>query len=213
MDETFDERPRSIEEYVVESVYGSGERLSVSTTSSTGFGIEREYAQALPAGTRFDLETVNFSRITGIRVAGEWLFRKSDQQLRREHEAMVEGFRRRERERLDAHRAEWRAREDALPSWARERLLSFHKSGGERFELQGWGYELVVMELAVAYVESRGEDDERVLEISRREGTSGNQHDVARMLARAHLDDVDLAHTPSALTPLTGDRDYSGAGA
>lgn len=184
----------------------------IRTTGSTGFATPSANAAALPAGTVFDLELVNGSTITGIRVAGEWLYRKTDEDLSEEHRLYLLGVARRHREELEKNRAGYQARQDELPVWIRTRIEGFHSSGGESFALEGWGYELVCAELAVAYLASGGEDDETVMEIAKREGTTGNMHGVAKFMARVQREEpAVLEQVPSALTPLTGDPDYSNA--
>lgn len=168
--------------------------------------------------------------IVGVRRrGGEWLYRKTDQQIEDERAAMLAGFDRRRREQLDENRYDWTAREAALPEWLRDRLATFHERGGEHFELDGWGYELVICELAALYAADgawvegalpiddawerlRVPDPEPVAKIAAEQGTSGNQHQVAQALALAHVREPDrsLGGTRSALTPLTGDPDYSG---
>ena len=54
--------------------------------------------------------------------------------------------------------------------------------------------------------------DPAVSDYCRDGGITGNQHGMARALARAHHEDPErsLAGTVSALAPITGDQDYSG---
>jgi len=87
-----------------------------------------------------------------------------------------------------------------------------HSTYHETFELEGWGYELVVCELAALYAKSNCADDETIDSYAREQGTSGNQHGIAKSLARAHLAGASLAGTVSALSPLTGDPFYAGSG-
>lgn len=210
---SIDESKRHTETFTVQELTEQPNGWAqVLTTNSTGFITAAENAAALPAGAVFELETVNYSTITGIRVAGAWLYRKTDEDLAEEHRLMLLGFARERRSSLEKNRTAWQTRQDALPEWIRTRIEGFHASGGESFALEGWGYELVCAELAVAYLASGGEDDAAVMEISRREGTSGNQHDVAKFMARVQREKPEvLEQVPSALTPLTGDPDYSKA--
>jgi hypothetical protein len=161
-------------------------------------------------------ETVLGSQVTGARLPGpgdRWLWRRSTDDLIAEHRAMVEGFRRREREQLDANRADWERREAALPGWLRARLATFRERGGEGFELGGWGYELTICEIAVILGEhGLDPDGPEVMAYAREHGTSGNQHGMALALARMHEQDASAsaAGTVSALSPLTGDAFYDG---
>lgn len=166
----------------------------------------------LTPGTSYQLETRGgpFGRITGWQVAGRWYGRKSDQQLDAEHAAFVADSERRRRESLGRNRADWTRRTAELPHWVRERIETFRSRGGEKFELDGWGYELCVAELAVMYAASDGADSEQINDYGAQRGTSGNQHDCAKALARAHLAGQPLAGSVSALSPLTGDAFYDG---
>jgi hypothetical protein len=174
-------------------------------------------------GTRYDVQTILLSQPVGWREAGalSWMWYKDDEQLEREHAEMVAEFDLKRRERLEANRADWERREAALPEWIRKRMEGFRGRAGEKFEVDGWGYELVVAELAAAYAAeaaalpatgspSWADTPTSVKLIDEREGASGNQHDVALALARMHLRGESVAFTISALSPITGDPDYSG---
>lgn len=54
-------------------------------------------------------------------------------------------------------------------------------------------------------------DTDAVTDYCREHGVSGNQHGMARMLARAHHEDAQrsMAGTVSALSPIAGNADYS----
>ena len=214
----------------------------------------------LVTGTHLILETVNFSRVTGMllvsdatreahrelddqeqatatcacgwRGSGEtrsqhlaawiaedapWLFHKSDQELEREHQEYLRKLHAEREQEWQEHQVDWRQRELALPMALQRRLARFRANGGHGFETDGWGYELMVCELAVLYRASGGEDDEQVMAFAEREGTTGNQHSFAQQLAKLLSDDDPasddmIANSVSALTPLTGDPDYSKAG-
>lgn len=197
---------------------------SFAITGTTGWtaGCSKEVADLLPEGKAYILETRGFSQITGWIIDGVWYDRKSDQDLARAHEEFVASVARRNQESLEAHRKEWSEREAALPDWIRRRVETFHTKGGLEFELSGWGYELIIAELAVEYA-ALGEvildkdvfqvgphESEAIKKISREEGTSGNQHGAALSLAKAHLNDPErsMVNTVSALAPLTGDAFY-----
>jgi hypothetical protein len=186
----------------------------------------------LDTHTEYLLETRNFSLILGLAVVGRpsynpssgfitygvvrWLSRKSDEDLEREHEEMTTRFAREREAQWAEHHDDWARREQALPSPLRRRLDRFRANGGHEFEVNGWGYELIASELAVLYAASGGKDDEAVEAFARAQGTSGNQHDFAKLLARHLTDDLGdhdvVANAVSALSPLTGDADYSQPG-
>lgn len=180
----------------------------VTYDNGVGHGLFDEMRGVVEVGDEIDLETRGISLITGVRLrrSGEWLFRKTDEDLDREHREMVERIHREREDLLDEMRDEWQARTDALPDWVRVRIDRFTES--PLFERDGWGYELAVAELAVLYAELDKPDmyatSPAIEEYAKREGTSGNQHGCAAALANMHLEGKSLAGTISALTPLTG---------
>lgn len=178
-------------------------------------GVPDDVVTKLRVGQSYVFETRGISNPTGIQdpVTEHWFYRKSDQDLDREHQEFREQLNRDREERWAANKDDWSAREAQLSSPLRRRLDRFRINGGHDFEINGWGYELTICELAMLYVDSGGEDDEAVMTFSREQGTSGNQHDYAKVLARylrAEEDDI-VANSVSALSPITGDADYSGA--
>jgi hypothetical protein len=203
---------RATETMTVETITVSGDRATILTTARSGFSQPiAVHAGRLQPGTEFVLETTLGSTITGIQVDGEWIMRKTDEQLDDEHAEFVRSLRKREEDELAKNRDDWFAREDALPEWLRSRLRHFHHSGGANFALTGWGYELTVAELAALYAASDGADSDEVVAYARKNGTTGNQHDVARALARIYnAGGWDNLPQPSALTGITGDAYYTG---
>lgn len=186
--------------------------VELLTTGGQGMIAPPEVAELLTPGAQFGLEVRGLSLITGWMVGGRWVARKTDDDLAREHREMVERIDRKNQEKLARYRAEWIGREENLPPWLQARMRTFHQRGGARFETGGWGYELVVCELAALYAESGGAETEAINAYSHQEGTSGNQHNVAAVLAKAHLAGETLEGTVSALTPITGDPFYEGPG-
>lgn len=187
----------------------------VTVTTSEGWttGVSHEVAAGMAVGKPVLMEAVGLSRCTGWVVDGAWVGRKSDQDLAREAAEHRLKRETEKRTRLEACRADWQAREAALPDWIRARLGRFHRDGGENFEVDGWGYELIIAELAVLYADL-GDDlkaenghypmPPTVRDYADREGSSGNQNDVAFQLAKAHLAEPTLSMdgTIAALTPL-----------
>ena len=145
-----------------------------------------------------------------------------DEDLSDQHAEWLEDWNRQKAAILEENREEWQKAQDALPEWIRARLEHFHEKGGENFALEGWGYELVIAELAVAYADmgeaivgksiSEIEDSETVKAIAESQGTTGNQHSFALALAQVqvHIEDdpQTLRGTVSALLPLTGEPFY-----
>lgn len=199
----------------VRTIEGLGTAIVQTDQWTTGVGAAALLAAGVQVGEQIVFETVLATQVVGARRPGadQWIWRKTTDELIAEHEAMVAGFRRREEEQLKEHRADWTAREAALPAWLRERLAYFHAKGGRDFELGGWGYELTICEIAVILLAHDLDDDgPEVMAYARANGTSGNQHGMALALARAHLEDpaASMSGTVSALSPISGDPDYSG---
>lgn len=197
-----------------------GGYVSMSTGGTTY--ANPEIFALLNIGDAYAIELRQGSMVTGWLIDGRWYARKTDEELDAEHKAWLEALKKEREEYLETHRAEMEAAEAKLPEWIASRLRTFHEKGGIEFEREGWGYELVVAELAVAYAEmgdvildktsSTIVDSPAVKKISREKGSSGNQHGMALALAKAHLSDPEreMAGTVSALSPLTGDAFYEG---
>lgn len=161
-------------------------------------------------GLTYTLETRNLSVVTGCRIDGEWVWRRSDEWLDDDHRVTVAGLNAERAERLRDQREDWEAREAKLPTWLRSRIELFRHRAGERFDLDGWAYELAVAELAVLYDESGLAESAAVTAYGREHGTSGNQHEIARLLAGARRNDPEwsAAGSVSALSPITGEPFY-----
>lgn len=211
---------RKIERVEVDHVDGA----SVTWTNGWSFaGVPEEHQDYLTPGAQFLLETRGFSQVTGLAKFNTnpddvvcdivWLWRKTNEELAQEHRALVADMNRRHEEQWEANQEEWAAREAALPSPLRRRLSRFRINGGHDFEIGGWGYELIISELAVLYAASGREETDEISEYAKREGTSGNQHNYAKALAGLLLEGKEsedaIANAPSGLGPLTGDADYS----
>lgn len=193
--------------HVVKEISETG---GISTTDGIYFSVSKDVADKLSVGDAFELETKNLSLITGLKFNGEWLFRKTDEDLDREHQEFCEKLDKQHEKLLEAKREDWKRRTEALPEWLQGRFRTFFERGGRNFEKEGWGYELVVAELAVLYNESGLEDTDEINQYADREGTSGNQHAFAKALVRGLQEDVDLTGTVSALSVITSDAFYEG---
>ena len=182
----------------------------VTGENGWGFFPPAEYLVRFQPGVAYVLETRNLSVVTGCRIDGEWLWRRSDEWLDDDHRVTVAGLNAEKAERLRDQREDWEAREAKLPAWLRSRIELFRHRAGERFELDGWAYELTVAELAVLYDESGLAESAAVTAYGREHGTSGNQHDIARLLAGARRSDPEwsAAGSVSALSPITGEPFY-----
>lgn len=196
--------------------------LSITGSSGWSVGVSQEIYDLLNEGDAYIAEQKG-NRVTGWIIGGKWYGRKTDEDLEAEHQAWLDDWAKKKLETLEKHREEWAIREGALPDWLRVRLQRFHDEGGENFLLEGWGYEIVIAELAVQYATigpdildmDMSQADEAapgVMVISRTEGTTGNQHGFALALAKEHFREPEksLEGTVSALSPLTGDPYYGG---
>lgn len=214
---------RDIEVVEVKSVSEGG---TVTWTNGWSFGgIPKEHHHLLVVGARFLSESIKLTQVTGMAtmyetragepVVDQWLWHKTDAELDAAHTEMVAGFQRDREASWAANREDWTRREALLPHPLRRRLERFRANGGHGFETDGWGYELTVCELAVMYAKASGEDSDEINAYASGHGTSGNQHDAAKWLSRNLTSDIGdqdaIANAPSALTPLTGDADYSGS--
>lgn len=211
MDATYGaSEPRRTEAFTVKALTERGASVTVETRDSTGFALPTaKLTRPLAVGGTYTLECVRYSQVVGVSDAHGWLYRLSDQDVAERGRSIRDAFEQRKQAELAEHRQEWEARSAALPGWLQDRLRRFHNAGGEKFALEGWGYELVVCELAWAYFDG---DQARVDSIDAAQGCSGNQHECARFLARVQREGGDLTPTqvPAAMAPLTGSADYRG---
>jgi len=177
---------RRVERITVKKVTEGG----LSTTDGTGFGIPAYVAAEIKAGDVLHLELYRFNEIGGLmRPNGEYLFHRTDDYFTRQHEEWLKEHKRKLEERYEANKDDWQKRTEALPARYRKRLERFINDpiDGEEFrkEGMGWGYELIVCELACLYEKhglgggSFDSEPEAVREFAREHGTSGNQHEVA----------------------------------
>lgn len=214
---TYTDRTLTPHEVKESTLSEDGTYHSILTDDDGGFGTTPEIGALLPVGKSFSLETQGFTQITGFVIDGEFVGRKSDQDLADEHAKFVADLDAKRAADLEANREAWQAREDALPEWLRIRLATFHERGGENFRRDGWGYELAIAELAAlmdghTLEEINDEAMEDVNTYAHEQGVSGNQWGFAISLTRQHKSEPErsFASTPGGLTPLTGDPFYEG---
>lgn len=205
------DRHRSVQRYTVRKITDCGDKYEFSTTSGTGFlRSKTDIGEAFQPGDEFDLETIYFSHITGLRdAAGTWRFRLSDQDLADEHNAMMARFEDDRTVELEKNMKTWAAQEEALPDWLKARIRRFHDAAGEKFLRDGWGYELAVCRLAAVMADG---DDAGAEKMASDEGVTGNMWGCAKALAELHArgDDDDAANVmPAATAPITGSADYT----
>jgi hypothetical protein len=148
-------------------------------------------------GDKFIVGTVKFSmpvyvaRIDGVGIVTPF-FHKTETDLSAERNERHREEWVRKLKIYEEHKDSWWVREQKLPDVLRERLDNF-RAHTPNFDLEGWGYELVVSELAVLYFKHWDEiqnaelDDpepDEIKEFANEHGTSGNQHGYAQVLAR-----------------------------
>lgn len=189
-----------------------------STIHTTGwsFGHKGDALQALREGDHILVEVAQSGRVAGVQIQGaeSWLFRLSDEDLVEEHRKFVEARLQSNIATLEANRDDWNDRTKALPEKIRDRLDGFLHEGGYHYEVEGWGYELAVSELAALYLAAAtgdgeyNEDDEEIAAYARLHGTSGNQHAVAKLIATVLRADLPATEVPAALMPLGADPHY-----
>jgi len=196
---------RREEEVVVKEVSTTG----VLFDSGWGYGPPEGVAKQLQVGETLTAE-MRGTTITGLRRGDTWIYRNSDEKLEMDHLELVAKFKSDREKMLEEKRQDWAEREAALMPELRERLEHF-RAVGTNFDVDGWGYELIVCELAQLYLDSDLEETPEIEAYADREGTSGNQHGFAKVLAR-ELRDKGLLPKQiiAALAPLTGSQDYSG---
>lgn len=204
------QRRRSIADFIVKRVQDHGDTVALTGHLGWTFAKSRaELGRDIRVGEHLQQETIGFTQVTGLRDADGWLFHYTDQELADEAREFSEGMRRREVEQLERHRKTWATQEAALPDWLGARIQRFRDAAGEKFLLEGWGYELMICRLADLIDQGR---DEEAGKLARDEGASGNQWDCAKTLAegRARHGDVFAVKCPAGIAPITGSADYSG---
>lgn len=202
-------RRRDLEEHVVRAVTDRGDSWEFSTESSLGFiRSKNDVPREFKPGDTFELETVNLSQITGMRADGEWIFRMTDEDLAAQARKWSEDYERRLSEELDANHRKYSRWESDLPPWLQARVQRFHKAGGVDFKREGWGYELVICQLADLLDQGRDDDADKLAD---ERGASGNQYGCAKALAALRKTEGDEVGVllPAGLSPITGSVDYS----
>lgn len=201
---------RTLTPHTVKECKDLGDSYQFVTTERTGFvRLKADVGAALQPGDRFELETVNWSTISGMRVAGVWRFRMTNEDLANEAQERSKKYEDQLTVHLEANMKKYWQWEQELPDWLRARINRFRDAAGEKFLREGWGYELVIARLAVAYTV---DDQELISKLDTEMGCSGNQHAFAAALADMHNAgrDEEIAKVSIAgLAPLTGSADYS----
>ena len=159
-------------------------------------GASDEVLSLLNEGDPYILETSN-NTISGYIINGKWYDRKSDQDLKRQHEVVIKNSRERYNRYVEDHREEWLKREEALPDWLKVDMAKAHEDPEFEKDLMRWGYALMICELAAMYAKTGLENLEKdywdvessdeIEKFSQENGTSGNQHGVSMAMAKRYL--------------------------
>jgi len=202
-------RPRKLEEFTVEKLVDHGDSVEIKmSTEWTFIRSKEDLGRDLVVGETLWQETVQLTRITGLRDRNGWLFHLTDQDLADEAREFSEELHRKDVIRLEQNRKKYAQWEQELPDWLQARIQRFRDAGGEHFLLTGWGYELIICQLAALFDAGDEAGAER---LSEEQGVSGNQWDCAKALAagrKAHGDEYAVL-APAGISPITGSADYS----
>lgn len=202
-------RHRDIDVFIVTKVEDHGD--TVSLTGHRGWTFNKSKAalgREIHVGEHLQQETIGFSQVTGLRDVNGWLFHYTDQELADEAREFSEQIHRNDVVRLEKNRKQYAEWEAALPDWLKARIQRFRDAAGEKFLLEGWGYELMICRLADLIDQGREDDADQ---LARDEGVTGNQWDCATTLAagRERYGDRFAVGCPAGLSPITGSADYS----
>ena len=150
-----------------------------------GFPVPEEYVSKISIGGMYVLELHRGSTVAGVGYyEGEtdhinWIFRHDDWTLWSKWKTEVEENKARFIKVVDENKDDWFKRAEQLPE-----NLKRHLDPETLYEYMGYGYVLVILELAVMYRASGGEDTDEIMAYADREGTSGNQHAMAQAVAK-----------------------------
>lgn len=165
----------------------------------------QDVVDLLKEGDVYIFETKGFNQVTGWLIDGKWYDRKSDQEIQRQREEWIQQVEGKHKTYVEERREEWTQREEKLPDWLKDQM-KIEREASEEFETKpmGWGYTLVACELAAMYAKMGDdildknsysiEDTEEISKFARENGTSGNQHGFALMLAKRHLKNIKENH-------------------
>lgn len=183
---------RSLAAYRVKSKHPSaisGEEGWISSAS-------QEVLDLLEVGDPYILETRG-TTVTGYIIKGRWYDRKSDQEINRQLMEWKKSSKERHAKMVEENREDWTRREANLPDWLKKEMEEAREDPDFEMGFMGWGYILVICELAAMYAKM-GEDilerdvftvddTEEISQFARDNGTSGNQHGVALALAKRYI--------------------------
>lgn len=215
---TSEGRPRNFKAFIVDSVRSDSDGNFAGCSEIESYDGSRgwSFGFAVPEGLTVEVGDVGVVGIDGFNHIGFIFINRTvvknftTEDYEREHQEFLDDWDRRKRETLEANRAVWEARESYLSKPLRERIQHFRENSEDDFDLEGWGYELVIAELADALVASNLEETDEIKAMDAYSECSGNQFEIARALARFLLEQPgrSLAGTVGGLAPLTGKTFY-----
>ena len=179
----------------------SDERTGTEIVDDGSSGWSFILPEDVPLGEVGVVGVDGFNNIGFIFVNGRVLRNMTAEDYIEQTVKLLEDIDRRRHDLLARNRDDWTARESYLSEELRSRLQYF-RDHGESFELEGWGYELVIAELTDYLVASNLEETADIKEYCEHEGCCGNQYDAASWLAREILAGNSIEATPAALAPL-----------
>jgi len=177
--------------YIREMMIKSLDNNTVRTMDNSGFSLPEEHANLLRVGGFYALELHRGSTIAGIGTYRngkvDWLFRHDDHTLWVKWKEVVDAERAKHVAYVDENFDDWIERLDKLPSPLKEELTKEIQDKEFVYGFMGFGYCLVIAELAVLYKASDGVDSDEVNAFAGKHGTSGMQHGMAQAIANQKL--------------------------
>lgn len=176
---------RKLEKVVLKSIDGQ----CVQWAGSTGHSVPLHVIPALVVGATYYLETYKFNDVGGImQEDGLYLFHRTDEYFADRLAEYIAENKRKNLEWYEENKEDLVRRTNALSERYKARLMRFlsDPEKGEEFrkEGMGWGYELIICELAQLYERSGGAESDEIGAFAHDQGTSGNQHEVAKIWAK-----------------------------
>lgn len=208
------------EDYIVESVSVSDDFISISTTSSTGFGLDTKYGVLPEVGDTITLYTKNYSLIRGMDLNGVEIFYKTDEDLEFERAKWLFEENERKQKSFAKNQKKMDKQYFKLPKIFQQRIDRF-RANNPTFRVDYESYELFCCEQAVIIAKAcktpeavqefykKGFDEQikQVKKISK--DHSGNTFGCSVNLAYWYLQEEPIvAKLHGALSPLVGSEAY-----
>lgn len=183
---------RYIIDLTTTEIYGNVVKYQEDNGSSGSFPVPEEFVPKVKVGHYYALELHRGSTVAGVGIRDsngwiDWIFRHDDWTLWAKWKVEVDEAAAKMRTFVDENLEDWKERLDKLPSPLKEELEIEITKDDFVYGYMGFGYCLVIAELAVLYKASGGVDSDEVNEYARKIGTSGNQHGMAKAIAEQKL--------------------------